>query len=194
MRCLVAYAGTHGHTARIAERVATVLRDDGIAVDLRDLRAGPVPAPAAYDAVVAGGSIHRGHHQPELVRWARTHAASLSLVRSAFFSVSLAAAEDTPEARAATRGYLEDFEDETGWLPDLRVSFAGALQYREYDFPTRLAMRLLMARGGHPTDIGRDFVYTDWDAVDEFARQIGSGRISIAPQGHSCMHSPQPLQ
>lgn len=170
MSFLVAYASTHGHTTRIAERVAAVLRDEGIAVDVRDLRAGPPPAPAAYDAVVAGGSVHRGHHQPELVRWARRHAGSLSLVRTAFFSVSLAAAEDTREARAATQRYLEDFEDETGWLPDLRVSFAGALQYREYDFPTRLAMRLLMARGGHPTDIGRDFVYTEWHAVDEFAR------------------------
>jgi menaquinone-dependent protoporphyrinogen oxidase len=171
MSFLVAYASTHGHTARIAERLAAVLRDEGVAVDVRDLRAGPGPAPAAYDAVVAGGSVHRGQHQPELVRWARGHAASLSLVRSAFFSVSLAAAEDTPEARTAKLRYLDDFEDETGWLPDLRTSFAGALQYREYDFPTRLAMRLLMAHGGYPTDVARDFVYTDWHAVDAFARR-----------------------
>jgi menaquinone-dependent protoporphyrinogen oxidase len=170
MSFLVAHASTHGHTARIAERVAAVLRDEGIAVEERDLRAGPAPAPGGYEAVVAGGSIHHGRHQPELVRWARRHAASLGLGHSAFFSVSLAAAEDTPEAQAATRGYLEDFEDETGWLPDLRAGFAGALQYREYDFPTRLAMRLLMAHGGHPTDIDRDFVYTDWHGVDEFAR------------------------
>jgi menaquinone-dependent protoporphyrinogen oxidase len=170
MSFLIVYASTHGHTGRIARRVAGVLRDDGLAVDLRDLRAGTAPATAAYEAVVAGGSIHRGRHQPELVHWAHRHAASLNFVRSAFFSVSLAGAEDTPEARAVTRGYLEEFEDETGWLPDLRVSFAGALQYREYDFSTRLAMRLLMRRGGHPTDIDRDFVYTDWNAVDEFAR------------------------
>jgi menaquinone-dependent protoporphyrinogen oxidase len=168
--CLVAYASTHRHTGLIAQRVAWALRDEGLAVDVCDLRAGTAPAPCTYQAFVAGGSVHRGQQQPELVRWARLHVASLGLVRSAFFSVSLAAAEDTPDARAATRGYLDEFEDETGWLPDLRVSFAGALQYRSYDFPTRLAMRLLMAHGGHPTDIGRDFVYTDWSAVDEFAR------------------------
>jgi hypothetical protein len=50
------------------------------------------------------------------------------------------------------------------------VAFAGALQYREYDFATRLVMRLLMQRGEHPTAISRDFDYTDWDAVDAFAR------------------------
>jgi menaquinone-dependent protoporphyrinogen oxidase len=183
MSFLVAYASTHGHTRRIAERVAAALRDDGIAVDLCDLRAEPAPAPAAYEAVVAGGSVHRGRHQPELVRWARRHAASLALMRSAFFSVSLVAAEDTAAARTATRAYLEEFEDETGWLPDLRVSFAGALQYREYDFPTRLAMRLLMAHGGHPTDIDRDFVYTDWHAVDEFARACARLRSAGAVIG-----------
>jgi menaquinone-dependent protoporphyrinogen oxidase len=183
MSFLVAYASTHGHTGRIARRVAAALREEGLAVDLRDLRAGTPPAPAAYEAVVAGGSVHRGRHQPELVAWASRHAASLGLVRSAFFSVSLVAAEDTPAARFAARGYLEDFEDETGWLPDLRSSFAGALQYREYDFPTRLAMRLLMAHGGHPTDIDRDFVYTDWHAVDEFARACARLRSAGAVIG-----------
>lgn len=49
------------------------------------------------------------------------------------------------------------------------MSFAGALQYREYNFPTRTLMRLLMRRGGHPTDTSRDYEYTDWVAVDRFA-------------------------
>ena len=46
---------------------------------------------------------------------------------------------------------------------------AGALQYREYDFVTRLVMRVLMRHGDHPTDITRDYDYTDWDAVERFA-------------------------
>ena len=35
-------------------------------------------------------------------------------------------------------------------------------------------MRLLMKRGGHPTDVTRDFDYTDWEAVDRFARECGT--------------------
>ena len=34
---------------------------------------------------------------------------------------------------------------------------------------TRLAVRLMMHHGGHPTDTSRDYDYTDWDAVDAFA-------------------------
>lgn len=56
-------------------------------------------------------------------------------------------------------------------IPGQAVSFAGALQYREYDFMTRLVMRVLMRRGEHPTDVAHDYDYTDWDSVDRFAHE-----------------------
>ena len=31
-----------------------------------------------------------------------------------------------------------------------------------------------MRRGHHPADIGRDYDYTDWDAVDAFARECAA--------------------
>ena len=73
---LVVYASTHGHTAKIAGRVADVLRADGATVTLEPVSADP--APDDYDAVVAGASIHAGHHQREIVRWARGNRARLA--------------------------------------------------------------------------------------------------------------------
>jgi menaquinone-dependent protoporphyrinogen oxidase len=99
---------------------------------------------------------------------------------SALFSVTLAAADDTDEARKAARDYLDDFEDDSGWTPRLRASFAGALQYREYDFVTRLVMRLMMAHFHRPTDISHDYDYTDWDAVDRFAHECAAS-VTDAP-------------
>ncbi len=169
-KILIAFASTHGQTAKIAARIAAVLRANGHLVDIRDDVADADPTPNEYDVVIAGASIHGGHHQEELVRWARGHGTSLNMRPSAFFSVCLTAADDTDEARADTHDYLDDFEERTGWTPSLRTTFAGALQYREYTFVTRLAMRVLMVRGGHSTDIRRDYDYTDWDAVEAFAR------------------------
>ena len=129
--------------------------------------------PGAYDAVVVGGSIHHGAHQHELVAWARAHARHLDAHPSAFFSVCLAVADpDDVAAHRAAASWIDDFEDDTGWTADRRRSFAGALQYREYDLVTRFGMRLVMARGDHPTDIRTDVVYTDWDAVDAFAHEV----------------------
>ncbi len=45
-----------------------------------------------------------------------------------FFSVCLTAADDTEEARAATRGYLDGFVEQTGWTPGRSATFAGAVQ------------------------------------------------------------------
>ena len=97
---------------------------------------------------------------------------ALNGMPSAFFSVSLAAAEDDDESRAVTRKFVADFVEETGWNPSTTTTFAGALQYREYDFFTRTLIRLMMKRGGHPTDTSRDYDYTDWDAVDRFGRDF----------------------
>ena len=178
---LVIYASTHGHTAKIAARLARRLRKRGSSVDLRDISAAADLSPSGYDAVVIGGSVHSGHHQHELVEWTKGHARSLNGIPSTFFSVSLTAADDTEESRRATRDYIDDFLDDTGWTPGKTLSFAGALQYREYDFMTRLLMRVLMRRGEHPTDIGHDYDYTDWDSVDRFSHDCE--RMFANPSG-----------
>jgi menaquinone-dependent protoporphyrinogen oxidase len=178
MNVLLVYASTHGHTARIAARIARTLEDDGATVAVHPV--GDAPDPHGFDAVVVGASIHAGHHQKELLAWAARHRTALAAVPSAFFNVCLTAADDTEESRKATRAYLDDFVEQTDWTPGRMTTFAGALQYREYDFPTRLLMRLLMKRGGHPTDASRDYDYTDWDAVDAFARQVVAASSSAA--------------
>ena len=39
---------------------------------------------------------------------------------------------------------------------------------------TRLLMRMLMRRGDHPTDVTRDYDYTDWEAVEAFTRRFAA--------------------
>ena len=175
---LIAYATTHGHTAKIAGRMAEAIRGEGREVALSELTAGENPDPSAYDGAIAGASLHRSHHQREMVDWAKAHRDALGELPTLFFSVSLSAAEDTEEAREATQRCIDDFTDETGWTPARTVTVAGALQYLEYDAFTRTLVRLMMKSGGHPTDTSRDYDYTDWDAVErlgrEFAAQLGS--------------------
>ena len=56
---------------------------------------------------------------------------------SAFFSVSLAAHGDTEEAE----GYVEEFEQQTGWRPARIALFGGALPYTHYGFVKRHMMK-----------------------------------------------------
>lgn len=182
-RILLLYASTHGHTAKIAARIAATLEDDGASVDLQrlDPKQGE-PAPPDYDAVILGASIHAGHHQRALVKWAERHHTALGLMPSAFFSVCLTAADDTEESRAVTGGYLEDFVEHTGWTPGRSATFAGAVQYREYDVATRTLMRLLMRRMHHPTDSSQDYDSTDWDVVERWAHELAASLIPLGAE------------
>ncbi len=124
------------------------------------------------DVVVVGASLHQEHHQEEIVEWVRARREELDARPSAFLSVSLSAADDGDESRAATQRCIDVFCDETGWTPARSERIAGCLQYREYSAFTRQLMRLLMKRMGRPTDASQDYDYTDWDALDQLGREL----------------------
>jgi menaquinone-dependent protoporphyrinogen oxidase len=169
---LVIYASTHGHTAKIATRIAQAMQSHGLAVDLREVSSAPDADPACYDAVVVAASLHKERHQAAIADWVTAHRAALELRRTLLLSVSLTAAEDSDAARATTQSCIDEFAAQTGWTPDRAEGIAGCLQYREYDVFTRQLMRLLMKRGGHPTDAARDYDYTDWEALDRLGAEI----------------------
>lgn len=174
-RVLVLYASTHGHTAKVADRIGDVLRAEGLAARVRPL-AGPDAIRLdldEFDAYILAGSVHGGHHQHELMEWISEHRAALSDRPSAFVSVSLTAADDTDEARQSVRAMIDDVLDKTGWTPTMTFPVAGAFQFEEYNLPTRVIMRLV-ARNvekhiGRKVDVHHDTVYTDWPAVEAFA-------------------------
>ena len=171
---LFTYATTHGHTAKIADRLAEALRAQGIDVDLRDIKQIGDGDPGSYDAVVVGASLHAGHHQRAMVNWVKANRDKLAARPTLFLSVSLTAAEDTPEALEATQRCIDDFEEETDWKPTRSEAVAGALQYREYDVFTRVLMRLKMRQGRHQADPARDHEYTDWAALERLAEEVAS--------------------
>jgi menaquinone-dependent protoporphyrinogen oxidase len=67
MSVLVLYASNHGHTAKVAGRMADAVRAEGHEVDLRDAKNDQAADPEKYDGVIVGASLHGGHHQREVV-------------------------------------------------------------------------------------------------------------------------------
>jgi len=169
---LLVYASTHGHTARIAARIAQAMRTQGLVVDLRDVAGAGDAEPGSYDIMVVGASLHKEHHQHAIVEWVAARREALEQRPSLFFSVSLSAAEDSEESCAATQRCIDEFCAQTSWTPGQTERIAGCLQYREYDVFTRQLMRLMMRRMGLPTDASQDYDFTDWDAVDRLGREI----------------------
>ena len=174
-RVLMLYATTEGHTARIAQRIAHRLRDEGNSVDVCGADSvSAVPELADYDRVIIGASIHYGHHPDYLRALIRRHRVELTSRPGAFFSVSLSAGGPGAKPMAAQR-YLETFLRQTEWRPRQTASFAGALLYSRYGFFKKLMMRMIVGMAGGDTDTTRDYEYTDWDAVEGFADEFIRG-------------------
>ena len=166
------YASSHGHTEKIAHRLAESARNEGVSVDVTNVTGAADTQLADYGGVILAASLHGGRHQREMADWVGANRGGLAGKPTVFISVSLTAAEDSEEAREATRQCIAEFLKETDWAPGETVPLAGALQYREYDVFTRTLMRLMMKRGGHPTDASHDYDYTDWPAVERLGREF----------------------
>ena len=173
MRIHIAYATKEGQTAKIADYIAEVVRAHGHRADTAEIGHVKKGVPAGCDGVIVGSSIYMGKHDKHATEYVRNNREALEKVPSAFFSVSLAAHGDEAEAES----YVETFETDTGWHPSLVALFGGALPYTHYGFLKRHLMKRIVGDkpGGLGTDVSRDYVYTEWDAVTRFTEDFLAG-------------------
>lgn len=170
---LIYYGTGEGHTAKIAGHIARLAETRGHRARLVDgLRSPPELAPARFDAVMVGASIHYGAHPRYVEAFVRANRAALERLPSAFFSVSLSARGPRPRQLREAQANLRKFLRRTRWRPGRAATFAGALRYSRYGPFKRRVMRLFMRLAGGATDPSRDYDYTDWEAVDRFAEDF----------------------
>jgi menaquinone-dependent protoporphyrinogen oxidase len=179
-RILIVYGTTEGHTARIVERMATVIREAGHDVELHDAReVHKQSVSGGFDGIIVGGSVHRGDFQSSLREFVKRNRDLLERVPSAFFSVSLAAADTDEESNAEIQLEMDKFSRETGWQPRRVETIAGALVYTQYNIFVRHLMKLIAKQHGRTElDTSRDFDFTDWDAVERFAREFAESVVA----------------
>ena len=172
-RILVLYSSTDGHTRCIGERLQEVMTAQGHATTLRALVQADALDLTAFDGIVIGASIRYGKHRPEVAQFIRRHQALLERKRNAFFSVNIVARK--PEkSRPESNPYLLKFLRQISWKPQLTAVFAGKLDYPSYRFFDRHMIRLIMKLTHGPTDLSAVTEFTDWQQVDDFARQVSA--------------------
>jgi len=178
MKLLVVYATIDGMTARIAERIGEAARAAGSSADV--LNAAALPNgfdPSRYDGILVGASMHAQGYQRAATRFVRRYGEALRARPSGFFSVCLSILSTNPKERAESRRIAEQFPAKVGWKPDVVEIIAGALMFSHYGFLRRMAMKAIAKKEMGSVDATRDTVFTDWEAVDRFARDF-VGRIT----------------
>lgn len=174
-RILIVYGTSQGWTTRIVERMADVLREEGMVPSV--FPADHVPeglALATFDGALLAGSVQFGRHQRPLERFATRHAIELAQLPAAFLSVCGALAGTYPGGTAEAARYRELFAQRTGWRPRMSWSVPGRVAYTQYPYLLRQVMKFISWRTGRPTDTSRDWEFTDWAEVDRLARELAA--------------------
>lgn len=173
MNILILYTSLEGQSAKIAEAIASGVRNkDHQVVTLagdnlpRDFNI------EAYEAAIIGGPIHMGHYPKAMKKFVKQHRDWLNGHPSALFTVCMAINSQVPGAREGAGNYTEKFKKETQWQPTQAVTFAGAVKFTQYGFITRYIMKRISKREGGNTDMSQDHEYTNWDDVADFATQF----------------------
>jgi len=177
-RILVVYGTTEGHTARVAGAVAEALHRTGAVVDVMAADQ-PAPAPDGYDAVVVAASVHAGRYQRPVEKWVKAHAAALARRPTAFVSVCLGVLQHDSKVQRDLEAIVDRFIAATGWRPAVVKFVAGALPYTRYGWLRRAVMKRIVAKAGGDTDTRRDYEYTDWNDLRQFASDFGVGLSGV---------------
>ena len=167
-RILVLFGTTDGHTAKVAHALGSEFRQRGHEAHVVDAALQDAD-PDGFDAVIVAASVHAGKYQPMVVRWVQRHSTALNRMPAAFVSVCLGVLQHDPKVDSDLQGIVEAFLRSTSWQPLETKLVAGALLYKQYNFFKRWIMRRIAKKAGGGTDTSRDYEYTDWADLRQFA-------------------------
>jgi menaquinone-dependent protoporphyrinogen oxidase len=124
-----------------------------------------------YKAVIVGAPIHMGEHEEYVRDFIESNREDLEGMPLAFFSVSLAAQEDTEEARTQTRKDVEK-----SCRGDGLVSCHGRHLRRCAAVHASRVRKALpheeVSRDKDSADTSHDYEYTDWNAISHSAEEF----------------------
>jgi menaquinone-dependent protoporphyrinogen oxidase len=158
-KVLVTYASRYNSTGEVGQAIADALTARGETVDLAPVK--EVKSLQGYRAVVIGSAVRMGSWLPEAEAFVKDHQAELAKMKTAYFTVCLTMADDTPENRATVTAYLDPVRaiykaDEEGY-------FGGKIDPQQMSFFDRTIVKMIKARVGD---------FRPWEAIRSWGAQV----------------------
>ena len=169
---LIIYSSTDGHTKTICKRISNFLNtkneikvislDEATKIDL-----------SVFNKIIIGASIRYGKHSKNLYKFINLNKDILDKKQSSFFSVNVVARKSEKNS-LDTNPYIKKFLKISKWHPKKIGVFAGKIDYSKYGFFDKHIIRLIMFITNGPTDLSQAYEFTNWDSVDNFAKEISN--------------------
>jgi menaquinone-dependent protoporphyrinogen oxidase len=166
-RSLITYSTVDGQTKIISEKIAAFASHSEVDV----LPISDQINLDNYKTIIIGASIRYGKYRKEVYSFVEDNIQILNMRENAFFSVNVVARK--PEKSTPnTNPYLKKFLSNIKWEPKNLGVFAGKIEYPKYKFIDKYAIKFIMWITKGPTDTSKTYEFTNWKAVEDFARDL----------------------
>jgi menaquinone-dependent protoporphyrinogen oxidase len=166
-RSLITYSTVDGQTKIISEKIAAFASHSKVDV----LPISDQINLDNYKTIIIGASIRYGKYRKEVYSFVEDNIQILKMKENAFFSVNVVARK--PEKSTPnTNPYLKKFLSNIKWEPKNLGVFAGKIEYPKYKFIDKYAIKFIMWITKGPTDTSKTYEFTNWKAVEDFARDL----------------------
>tara|TARA_B100000902_G_scaffold248606_1_gene235261 strand:+ start:35 stop:547 length:513 start_codon:yes stop_codon:yes gene_type:complete len=166
-RSLITYSTVDGQTKIISEKIAAFASHSKVDV----LPISDKINLDNYKTIIIGASIRYGKYRKEVYSFVEDNIQILNMKENAFFSVNVVARK--PEkSTPSTNPYLKKFLSNIKWEPKNLGVFAGKIEYPKYKFIDKYAIKFIMWITKGPTDTSKTYEFTNWKAVEDFARDL----------------------
>ncbi|SJZ62816.1 menaquinone-dependent protoporphyrinogen oxidase [Pilibacter termitis] len=168
------YSTVDGQTKRIAEKIESVLKENGERVTIKEIEEKTVTDDYTFsgnDKVILLASIRYGFFPKKVYRFVEKARLANVSCESYFIGVNLIA-RNVEKQSVENNVYVRKFLEKITWQPTKVKIFAGALNYTKYNFFDKKMIQLIMKITNGPTDASVDTDFTDWASVKEFAESL----------------------
>jgi len=173
MNALVVFGTRYGSTAKIAEEMGKVLRDEGFRVRVANAAEETISDVSEFDVVIVGSGIKMGKWTKETLNFLKKFEADLSQKKVALF-VSCGYSREHDKVDEARENFLIKVADRYPSIKPVSLGlFGGVFSFDKYGFSEKLLFRGIkkeLEKQGIDTRKPHDF--RDWDAIREWTKAV----------------------
>ena len=174
MNVLVAFGTKYGSTVKVADAIASEMRNAGHEVDLVDLRERVPSDIGRYDMVVVGSPVFIGKWTKPAQEFLHRNGKALTEKRVAMF-VCCSDVLFEEKATAARKMYLDDVAASHDLRPAAMGMFGGEVDFTKYGMFTKFLLSKVGAKDameGMGVETSRPYDFRDWDGIRKWAREL----------------------
>ncbi len=174
-KALVAFGTKYGTTAKVATKIAEVLRGNGIDASVVDLRKPDEVVTDGYDLVVVGSSIIMGKWSKGALDFLERNKEAWSRKRVAMFVCSGNVYTDPDKIETYRKAYLDDIQSKFGISDRAQKGlFGGEIDFSQYGFLTKALVNSAWRDALKGVDLSKPFDFRDWDAIEKWAASLAT--------------------